>query len=123
MGFRRLCRRSTSPPRGRRSANLTWPTRRSRFAWKSVTRFCSTSDCRLNLVKQRLLEALTDFSYDRLTFDFEEAPADGGLMKVNTHGKGRQGAKPQELDLTLNIRGVNDSVKYALRGKQKYDQL
>jgi hypothetical protein len=88
---------------------------------KSDPRF--TTDSTLKQVRQRILEALSDFSYDRLTFNFAEEPESRGLLQVSTHGKGRVGEQPQELDFTLNIRGVNDLVKYGLGGKRGYDRL
>jgi hypothetical protein len=82
-----------------------------------------STDSQLKQVRQRILEALSDFSYDRLTFNFTEEPESRGLLQASTHGKGRVGEHPQELDFTLNVRGVNDLVKYGLQGKRRYDQL
>jgi hypothetical protein len=42
---------------------------------------------------------------------------------VNTHGKGRTGASPQELDMTLNFRGINDLLNNAMKFKQQYQRL
>jgi hypothetical protein len=74
-------------------------------------------------VKDRILNALKDFTYDRLTFTLAEEPASRGLLRVNTHGKGRTGASPQELDLTLNFRGINDLLNNAMKFKQQYQRL
>lgn len=74
-------------------------------------------------VKDRILNALKDFTYDRLTFNFAEEPASRGLLRVSTHGKGRTGKSPQELDLTLNFRGVNDLLNNAMKFKQQYQRL
>jgi hypothetical protein len=77
----------------------------------------------LQEVKQRILDALKDFTYDRLTFNFAEEPASRGLLRVNTHGKGRTGKRPQELDMTLNFRGVTDLLNNAVKFKQQYQRL
>jgi hypothetical protein len=74
-------------------------------------------------VKDRILNALKDFTYDRLTFTLAEEPASRGLLRVSTHGKGRTGASPQELDLTLNFRGINDLLNNAMKFKQQYQRL
>jgi hypothetical protein len=77
----------------------------------------------LQQVKQRILDALKDFTYDRLAFNFAEEPASGGLLQVNTHGKGRTGKSPQELDMTLNFRGINDVVGPGKRLKDWWDKV
>jgi hypothetical protein len=82
-----------------------------------------TTDAQAKLVKQRILGALADFSYDRLTFDFAEEPDTGGRLSVSTHGKGTVGERPQELDFTLNFRGVNDVLKHGLQLKEWWDKL
>jgi hypothetical protein len=77
----------------------------------------------LQVVKERILNALKDFTYDRLTFTFAEEPASGGLLKVNTHGKGRTGPHPQELDMTLNFRGISKAVDIGGQFKQLWDKI
>jgi hypothetical protein len=77
----------------------------------------------LMLVKDRILSALADFSYDRLTFNFAEEPASRGRLTVSTHGKGRVGKEPQELDFTLNFRGVNDVLRHGLKLGEWYNKL
>ena len=88
---------------------------------KSDTRFTSYKD--LAEAKRRILEALADFEYDRLTFDLAEEPAAGGRLSVNTHGKGRVGRRPQELDVTLNFRGVNDVLNEGLKLGQWWQRV
>lgn len=80
-----------------------------------------TSDPDLAEVKNRVVRALADFEYDALTFNFEEES--GGLVRINTHGKGRAGERPQELDLTLNVRGANDLLNHYLQAKTTWDEL
>jgi hypothetical protein len=87
----------------------------------SDPRFAAAGE--LNLVKERILNALKDFTYDRLTFTFAEEPASRGLLQVNTHGKGRTGPRPQELDMTLNFRGINDAVDLGNWFKGLWDKL
>jgi hypothetical protein len=41
---------------------------------------------------------------------------------VSTHGKGRAGSK-QELDLTLNFRGINDVLNQGLKLGQWWQRL
>lgn len=72
-------------------------------------------DRELAETKRRILAALSDFKYDQLTFDFAEEPKAGGRLSVTTHGKGRVGDRPQELDFTLNFRGVNDVLNNVLK--------
>jgi hypothetical protein len=88
---------------------------------KSDPRF--TADRELAEAKRRILEALADFEYDRLTFDLAEEPAAGGRLSVNTHGKGRVGRRPQELDVTLNFRGINDVLNEGLRLGQWWQRV
>jgi hypothetical protein len=88
---------------------------------KSDPRFSAERE--LAIVKERILTALADFSYDRLTFDFAEEPASGGRLTVSTHGRGRVGDRPQELDFTLNFRGVNDVLRHGLRLGEGYKRL
>jgi hypothetical protein len=68
------------------------------------------SDKNFALVKQRVVDALRDFEYDRLGLELindEERP--GGLTaRLKVHGKGRTGPKPQELDVTFNFIGVDE---------------
>ena len=88
---------------------------------RSRCRFKSGGE--LGQVKQRILSALSDFAYDRLTFSFAEEPKSGGLLHVDIHGKGRTGQHPQELELELNFRGINDVLGHGLRVLRKYEEL
>jgi hypothetical protein len=80
-----------------------------------------TSDPDLAEVKDRVVRALSDFEYDALTFDFDEES--GGLVRIHTHGKGRAGERPQELDMTLNVRGASDLLNHYLQMKSTWDEL
>ena len=80
-----------------------------------------STDRELAEVKDRVVRALTDFEYDALTFNFEDEA--GGFVRINTHGKGRAGERPQELDLTLNVRGANDLLNHYLQATTKWDEL
>jgi hypothetical protein len=77
----------------------------------------------LMLVKDRILTALADFSYDRLTFSFAEEPESRGRLTVSTHGRGRVGKEAQELDFTLNFRGVNDVLRHGLKLGEWYKKV
>lgn len=86
---------------------------------RSDPRFLTDPD--LVEVKNRVVRALGDFEYDALTFDFDEES--GGLVRIHTHGKGRVGERPQELDMTLNVRGANDLLNHYLQAKSTWDEL
>jgi hypothetical protein len=86
---------------------------------RSDPRFLTDPD--LVEVKDRVVRALTDFEYDALTFDFDEES--GGLVRIHTHGRGRAGERPQELDMTLNVRGANDLLNHYLQMTAKWDEL
>jgi hypothetical protein len=88
---------------------------------KSDPRFAAERE--LKIVKDRILTALSDFTYDRLSFSFAEEPESRGRMTVSTHGTGRTEAGKQELDFTLNFRGVDDILKYGLRGSERWNQI
>ena len=88
---------------------------------KSDARFTAAGE--LAIVKDRVLAALADFSYDRLSFSFEEEPEAGGLLRAETYGKGRVGQQPQEIGLTLNFRGINKLIKPALKGREWWQRL
>lgn len=88
---------------------------------QSDARFTAAGE--LAVVKDRVLAALGDFSYDRLSFSFEEEPETGGLLRAETYGKGRVGERPQEIGLTLNFRGVNKLTKPALKMREWWQRL
>lgn len=110
--------RSTTPTGGLAVLDTKWL---GETMDKSDPRF--TADAELAETKRRILGALADFSYDRLNFSFAEEPEAGGRLTVNTHGKGRVGGRPQELDVTLNFRGVNDVLNEGLLWGQRWQRL
>jgi hypothetical protein len=84
----------------------------------------STAAGELTLVKDRVLAALGDFSYQRLSFTFEEEPVnEGGLIRVHTYGRGRTGEHPQEIGLTVNFRGINKLIPPAMRLREWWNEL
>lgn len=79
------------------------------------------SDKNFALVKQRVVDALRDFQYDRLGLELQNDQERPGALtaRLKVHGKGRTGPKPQELDLTFNFTGV-DEVLNAYVGFQQW---
>jgi hypothetical protein len=65
------------------------------------------SDENMQLVKERLVEALTDFHYDDLRLELVPQP-DGLVLRALTSGRGRRGDPPQEIGgLTVNIHDID----------------
>lgn len=65
------------------------------------------TDENMQLVKERLVEALTDFHYDDLRLDLVPQP-DGLVLRALTSGRGRRGDPPQEIGgLTVNIHDID----------------
>jgi hypothetical protein len=66
---------------------------------------------RSDLIKDRLIGALVDFGYTKLSARIlQERPP---ILRVETKGKGRK--IPQELDLTLNVTGFDELINPGLR--------
>lgn len=58
-------------------------------------------------IKDRIVDALTDFEYSVLKTDYIRE-GDGVLARIHLQGKGRRGEKPQEIGgLTINLRGFD----------------
>jgi hypothetical protein len=65
------------------------------------------SDENMQLVKERLVEALTDFHYDDLRLELVPE-TDGLMLRAVTSGQGRRGDPPQEIGgLTINIHDID----------------
>lgn len=63
------------------------------------------------LLRDRVIGALEDFSYEALLFELVRE--EGGLtLQARTHGRGTQ--VPQELDLTANFRGFGELLEILL---------
>lgn len=72
---------------------------------QSDTRF--GTDKNLQIVKQRLIEALRDFRYDTLQFDLL-TEKQGTTLRAFTSGRGLHGESPQEIGgLTVNIPNID----------------
>ena len=75
------------------------------------------SDPKMKEVKSRIMEALRNFNYDTLKVDLIQK--DGGLTaSVTVNGKGGTGDTAQELDLTVNVNGIDQLLRQALIIKQ-----
>jgi hypothetical protein len=61
-------------------------------------------------IKQRVVEALSDFEYDRLTARLESDGGEGLSAFVRTSGRGRTGAR-QALDYELRIHGLDGLLR------------
>jgi len=70
------------------------------------------------VVKQRIVEGLRNFEYDMLRFE-----VDGDTLRIQTSGKGREGAQQEFGNLTVNLNGFTDAVNRALEGQQLFDHL
>ncbi len=72
-----------------------------------------------NLVRQRIVESLKDFGFTALTFDLV---AHDGQLDLRSHvvGKGRK--VPQELDLRVNLNGIDELLDMALDAKLGVDR-
>ncbi len=70
------------------------------------------------LIKRRIFGALRDFAFERLAFDVLPHAEDLTLA-VHLKGKGRR--VPQELDLNVNLNGINSLLNLALDLKQGVD--
>ncbi len=64
-------------------------------------------------VRQRLIEALSDFRFTALRFTFTRSDEDL-LMRVYTEGRGRKGARQAVEGLTINVRNADDLLNLAL---------
>jgi len=65
------------------------------------------TDEQMQIVKQRLVEALVDYAYDTLTLDLLPEP-EGILLRIATSGRGRRGDPPQEIGgLTINVHNMD----------------
>ncbi len=65
------------------------------------------TDENMQVVKERLVEALTDFQYDDLRLELVPQP-DGLVLRALTSGRGRRGDPPQEVGgLTINIHDID----------------
>lgn len=63
-------------------------------------------------IHQRVLAALADFEYSRLALELCDTE---GQRTLRAHVAGRGARTPQELDLTLNVRGVQSAIDQTLR--------
>lgn len=63
-------------------------------------------------IQRRVLAALADFEYRRFVLLLDDRQ---GTSRVRAHVLGRGRRMPQELDLTLNVRGVQPLLDQALR--------
>jgi hypothetical protein len=72
------------------------------------------------LVKDRVVQSLRDFAFKTLSFDFVAAER-GQTLSVRTKGAGR--TVPQELDLTVNFREVERTLRDILAVKFGLDRV
>ncbi len=72
------------------------------------------------LVTDRVVQALLDFSFDRLTFRFLRKGS-GITLSANATGRGRK--VPQGLDLTVNLNDIDRALRQALAVKLGLDRL
>lgn len=86
----------------------------------TLDRFASTEGSQLPDVRDRIVRSLSDFAYNQLAIELieirDESPAPSrtrSTIRVHTRGKGRE--VPQEIDLTVNITGVDDLLDTMLR--------
>jgi hypothetical protein len=61
-------------------------------------------------IKRNIVEALSDFEYDRLNARLESDPAGGLSAFVRMSGRGRTGAR-QALDYDLRVRGLDGLIR------------
>ena len=72
-----------------------------------------SNDPKFKEVKSRIIQALRNFNYDTLKVDFLQK--DGGLTaSITVVGKGGTGPTAQELNLTVNLNGVDQVLSQAL---------
>jgi hypothetical protein len=64
------------------------------------------------LIQQRVLHALADFRYRQLVLTVDDA---NGTSHLRARVLGRGAQTPQELDVTLNLRGIQPLLDHALR--------
>jgi hypothetical protein len=65
------------------------------------------TDQNMQVLKQRLIEALRDFRYDTLQFDFLPE-RQGTMLRAFTSGRGLRGEQPQEIGgLTVNVPNID----------------
>jgi hypothetical protein len=64
-------------------------------------------------VRTRILEALRNFRYDQIKTSFIR-DRNGLVARIEAHGRGAEGPKPQELDLTVNVNGVDQAFNNLL---------
>jgi hypothetical protein len=72
------------------------------------------------LVKDRVVQSLRDFAFETLAFDFVTASG-GPTLSVRTKGAGR--TVPQELDLTVNFREIERTIRDVLAVKLGLDRV
>jgi hypothetical protein len=83
----------------------------SKMLDQSDPRFAS--DPKMREVKARILDALRNFNYDALKLDLVQKG--GGLTaSITVNGKGGTGPTAQELDLTVNLNGIDQVLSQAL---------
>lgn len=66
-------------------------------------------------VRQQAVDALVDFEYSMVTFDFVETDDDDLTLRIETRGRGRRGSEPLEIgSLVINVNGFGHTVDQAL---------
>ncbi|MEX0653198.1 MAG: YdbH domain-containing protein [Phycisphaeraceae bacterium] len=69
-------------------------------------------------IQDRVVEALRDFQFDALRFDFlEDDVTDQPYMRVYTKGRGRSGDRQEIGGLTVNVRNMDDLLNLAVATK------
>jgi hypothetical protein len=86
------------------------------------TELGKSGDARFKEVKSRIIQALRNFNYDTLKVDFLQK--NGGLTaSVTVVGKGGTGPTAQELNLTVNLNGIDQVLSQALVIKKALGEI